>query len=87
MRELNSLKWQMGITDDTDKLFQEAASKLEEKMYYGDIPINERIHEIDIERNDADIEKLYARIKECRKWINDNLLTQKVKLAGELLKQ
>lgn len=85
LRELNSLKWQMGVADDSDKLFQEAANKLEENMRYSDIPIKERVHEIDIERNDADIEKLYTRIKECRKWINENLLTSKVKAAGELL--
>lgn len=85
MRELNSLKWQMGVTDDTDKLFQEAANKLEETMRYGDIPIEERVHEIDIIRNNTDIDKLYERIKECRKWINENLLTTRVKQAGQLL--
>lgn len=85
LRELNSLKWQMGVVDDSDKLFQEAANKLEENMRYSDIPIEERVHEIDIERNDSDIQKLYTRIKECRKWINENLLTSKVKAAGELL--
>ena len=87
LRELNSLKWQMGVNDDTDKLFQEAANKLEENMRYSDIPIEERVHEIDIERNDADIDKLYSRINDCRKWINENLLTTRVKQAGELIKK
>jgi hypothetical protein len=35
-----------------------------------DIPANERVVEFTVERNDADIERLYERIKVCREYLN-----------------
>lgn len=39
-----------------------------------DIPYENRIHEVVIERNPEAIAKLYKKIPVCRKWIKDNLL-------------
>jgi len=39
-----------------------------------DIPFENRVHEIVIERNPEAIAKLYKKIPECRKWIKDNLV-------------
>lgn len=36
-----------------------------------EIPLQERIFEFKIERDDKEIERLYERIKQCRKYIND----------------
>lgn len=38
-----------------------------------DIPMQERLFTISFERNDEDIQRLYNRIDECRKWMNENL--------------
>lgn len=73
-QELNKLKWSMGVINpETDPLYQEAASKLEKLAKYDDVPMVERVNEIIIERNDADIERLYERVKQCREWMNANL--------------
>lgn len=39
-----------------------------------DIQMSQRIHEIVVERDDDKIQKMYARIDDCRKWISDNFL-------------
>lgn len=38
-----------------------------------DIPYENRVHEVVIERNPESIAKLYKKIPECRKWIKNNL--------------
>jgi hypothetical protein len=42
-----------------------------------EIPLLERHFSFEFERNDIDINRLYARIKDCRQWINDNLINKK----------
>lgn len=41
-----------------------------------DIPMRDRMFAFEIERNEADIERIKKRVKECRKYIYDNLLTE-----------
>jgi hypothetical protein len=41
-----------------------------------EVPLNERFFTFEIERNDADIERLKQRIIDCRKWIKENLDTK-----------
>lgn len=38
-----------------------------------DVPLNDRVFEFSVERSQEDIEKLYGKAKEARKWINENL--------------
>lgn len=38
-----------------------------------DIPMKDRLFTFEIERNENEIQKIYDRIQQCRKWINDNL--------------
>lgn len=72
--EMNKLKWKMGVINpDTDKLYQEACAEIEKVMKYDDIPMEERVNEITIERNDADIERLYERVQQCRNYMNQFL--------------
>jgi hypothetical protein len=55
----------------------EAAQKIEtevRKMHtYSDIPINERVIEFEIKRNEADIETIYDKVVSGREWIKNNL--------------
>lgn len=41
--------------------------------WHWDIPLEDRIHLFEFERNDEDILKLEQRIKDCRIWMNENL--------------
>ncbi len=41
-----------------------------------EVPIEERWHTFEFERNDADIERLAKRIGECRQWMSENLFKE-----------
>lgn len=71
--EKRKLSWSMGVIDPNNKDYQEACQEIDRLMIYDDIDLNERYFEIDIDRNDEDIEKMYQRIKDCREWMNVNL--------------
>lgn len=61
----------MGIIDPTgNDLYQKAIDELDAAMRFEDIPINERVIEFEIERNDEDIEKMHKKVEECRQWLN-----------------
>lgn len=68
--EKRKLMWKSGSIDDSSKEAQEALAELEKQLTYSDIPINERVIEIEIERNDEDLEKLRERIIYCRNYIH-----------------
>lgn len=68
------LMYQMGVIDETtNKPYSDACDELDKLMTYSDIPMEERITTIDIEYNPTDIAKLYTRIEQCRKYMNENL--------------
>lgn len=54
----------------TTEQYEEACERLEKNMKYPDIPIEERVMEFVVERNDDDIAKIPARIEECRNFLN-----------------
>jgi hypothetical protein len=41
-----------------------------------DIPMEERLFMISFERDEAEIERLYQRIRDCRRWMNENLFME-----------
>jgi hypothetical protein len=55
----------------TDAMLEEAYKELELNVRYSDIPMNERIIEIDIERNDEDIAKIPLVVNACREYLNN----------------
>jgi hypothetical protein len=69
--DIRRLQWKMNVIDDTDEIFQAAAAELEFTMLYDDIPLAERVNEIQFERSDADIERIYERVKQCRTYMNE----------------
>lgn len=71
--EKRRMLWKMGVLTDQNPDYINACEELEASMRYDDIPMSERLYMIDIERNDADIEKMYQRVKDCRNWMNENL--------------
>lgn len=80
--EVQQLQRQMRVINPgTDKNFQRAATELERLAKYDDIPMHERVIDICVERNDADIERIYERIKLCRKWMKENLTERQYDVA------
>lgn len=61
--EKRRLSWKMGLIDyDINEEYIEASKLIDQNNNYDDIPLNEKIHEIIIERNEDDIEKLKNKI-------------------------
>lgn len=71
--EKRRLQYKMGVIDDSNKTFEEACQDLDKLMVYDDIPLSEKVIEIEIKRNDSDIERLYQRVKDCREYMNKSL--------------
>jgi hypothetical protein len=68
--EKKKLFYKMGLIDE-NKDFIEACAKIDTNMVYSDIPIAERIHTIEIQRDEEVIEQMKSRIVECRKYLNE----------------
>lgn len=71
--EKRKLYYKMGVIDDTNPEYVAACEELDKNMIYDDIPIDERVKELVVERNDADIQRLYERVKDCREYMNTYL--------------
>jgi len=69
--EKRKLLYKMGVATSEDAIYKEACEELERSMIYDDIPITERLIEFEVERNDSDIEALYAKIQKARQWLNE----------------
>jgi hypothetical protein len=67
--EKRKLMWKMGVATDMDDAYIEAAEQLDRLMKYSDIPMQQRVCEFVIERNDADIERLYAKVSKAREYL------------------
>jgi len=77
-KQLSRLRWDMGVINpDTDENYQKAAEEIERLAKYDDIPIAERIIEIDVPRNDDDIERIYQRVEQCRDYMNETFFRAK----------
>jgi len=70
--EKRRLLWKMGVISDQDATYLEACDKLDKLMTYSDIPLEERVHEVEIKRDDRAIESIYKRVEECREYMKLN---------------
>lgn len=71
--EKRRLQWKMGVLDTNDD-FEKACEEIERLSIYDDIPLEERVIEFNIDRNNNDIYRMYERVIDCRRWINENLI-------------
>jgi hypothetical protein len=71
--EKKSMWYKMGCPEDGNEDFIKICDEIDRLSIYDDIPIEERIHEVQIERNDETIEAIHNRVVECRAWMNENL--------------
>lgn len=74
--EKRKLLWKMGVISEEDANYQEAAAKLEATLTYSDIPLNERIIEIHINRNEDDIHRIYKRVMQCREYMFNEFINK-----------
>ena len=73
-REKRNLAYKMGITPDSYN--QETEDKLKEieRLYrFDDIPVAERVHIIDVPRDEKKIAEIAPRVEAARIWMNENL--------------
>lgn len=67
------LGWNMGLIDnEASQEYMDACAKIDRNSIFDDIPNSERIFEINIERNNDDIERLIARVEACRAYLTEN---------------
>jgi hypothetical protein len=71
MDEERKLMYRMGAATTENPEFIKACEEIRKSMTYDDIPMTERVIEIDIERSEEDIQRLYSRVVECRKFLNE----------------
>jgi hypothetical protein len=71
------LLWQMGLIDDTNKDYEQACIEIDKLSVYDDIPMEEKVIEIVIKRNQADIDRLYERIEVAREYMDSFLFKTK----------
>ena len=48
-----------------------ACEQLEKEMTFGDIPIEDKLHEVEVPFNRDLMDAAYERIELCRKWLNE----------------
>lgn len=70
--EKRKLMWKMGAIDENETT-EKAFAELDRAMTFDDIPLDERINIIEIDRDDQAIERIMNRVIECREWMNQNL--------------
>lgn len=68
--EKRRLLYQIGTHMKDTELYAEACTAIEKAMKYSDIPLKFRVIKKPIKRNKADMQRCYARIAECRRWLN-----------------
>jgi len=63
--------WKMGVETDENPLYLEACEALRRNMTFDDIPLDERLIEFQIPRNEADILRIHKRVEDCRQWLQE----------------
>lgn len=65
------LMWQMNAGTEENEDYKKACEELEIAMIFSDIPMNERVLEFDVERDNEGIEKLYSKVHRSRQFLNE----------------
>lgn len=71
--EKRKLLWKMGVLSEDNPMYQEACLEIDRLSIYDDIPLQEKVIEISIERNQSDIDSMHNRVIECRYYMNTSL--------------
>ena len=71
--------WNAGILDE-NPITEEAFEEIERNCKFSDIPIEERVHTIEIPYDSEAITRLYTRIEDCRAYIQKTFNYPKVEI-------
>lgn len=67
--EKRKLMWKMGVATDMDDAYIEAAEQLDKLMKYSDIPLEQKVCEFVIDRDEDAIQRLYAKVSKAREYL------------------
>jgi len=68
--EKRKLMWKMGVTTDVDPGYIEAAEQLDRLMTYPDIPIEKRVCEFEIYRDQSNIDRIIEKVVKARDYLS-----------------
>lgn len=69
--EKRKLLWRMNVATEENKDYIQACEELEKSMIYDDIPLRERVIEFEVQRNNDEIEAMYAKVEKCREYLKE----------------
>ena len=67
--EKRKLNWGMGMIDDMDEIYLEACAEIDKQHDLSKIPMEKRIKEFTIDRDEKVIEKIKERVLEAREYL------------------
>ncbi len=67
--EKKRLFYMMNVVTEENEEYKEAAAELEFNLTFNNVPPNERVLKFKVDREDAEIEKVYAKVKKCREYL------------------
>jgi len=82
--EKRKLMWKMGVATSENEDFKQACDELDRLLTYADIPLNERLIEFQVERNQDDIDRMHQRVLKGREYLQklDQSVNPEILLAG-----
>jgi hypothetical protein len=69
--EKRKLLWKMGVVSEEDSSYVEACEELDRSMRFGDIPMDERMIEFTIDRDEDVIDQMYIEVIAARAFMNE----------------
>lgn len=69
--EKRKLMWKMGVATSDNEDFKQACDELDRLLTYQDIPLNERLIEFHVERDQEAINKMHSRVEKARIYLNE----------------
>jgi hypothetical protein len=69
--EKRKLIYKMGCATEESPEFVEACAEMDKLMTYGDIPMNERVIEFEIIRDQEEIDRMYDRVQKARIFLKE----------------
>jgi hypothetical protein len=73
--EKRKLMYKMGAATDENEDYLQASTELEKAMKYDDIPLEQRVYEIEIKRDNDAIQRIFDKVKKARLHLNELAVT------------
>lgn len=80
--EKRRLQYKMNVIDPENEDFIKACAEIDKLSKYSDIPLSEKVIEIEIKRNEEDIKRMHERVEKCREYMNRELFKSLIEQAA-----